>query len=133
VNPHELPQDVEAFIRGHIRSVLQLEVLLLLHKVPERWWTPEEVDRELRSAVATTRQVLHDLCNAGLIQVQGEAAVSFRFAPMAEQDRAVVNALSERSRTHFHLVVETIYTPGRASLQDFADAFTFKKGGHDDG
>jgi hypothetical protein len=133
MSSRELPRDVEAFIRAHIRSVTQLEVLLLLHKFPERWWTPEEVDRELRSAVATTRQHLDELCKAGLVAMQAEAAPTFRFAPTGDRDRAVVDALSERFRTHFHTVVETIYTPGRGSLQDFADAFTFKKGGQDDG
>lgn len=133
MSPRELPRDVEAFIRAHIRSVTQLEVLLLLHGSPERWWTPEEVDRELRSAAATTRQHLDDLCAAGLVEIQGEAGPAFRFAATDDRDRAVVEALSERFRTHFHTVVETIYTPGRGSLQDFADAFTFKKGGKDDG
>jgi hypothetical protein len=133
VNSPALSRDVEAFIRAHVRSVLQLEILLLLHKSPEQWWTPEQVDREVRSAVDTTRQHLQKLCDAGLIEMQSGADPSFQFAPKDERDRAVVDTLSERFRTHFHTVVEAIYSPGRGALQDFADAFTFKKGGHDDG
>src|SRR5690606_17703063 len=40
--------EVRAFIAGQIESVVQLEMLLLLHTDPMRAWSPDELAKELR-------------------------------------------------------------------------------------
>lgn len=44
----EADRAVLEFIREHVSSVIELEVLLLLDKQPARGWTAKEVARELR-------------------------------------------------------------------------------------
>ena len=66
LDPPSLPGPVARFIEGHIHSVLQLEILLLLREhVGE--WTPARVASELRFTEQSAELRLVDLSLRGLL------------------------------------------------------------------
>lgn len=128
-----MTEEIKALIRAHIRSIMQLEVLLHLHRSPERGWTAEEINRELRSSLDATGEHLRALCASGLVQEEPGKPSRFRYAPSRAEDHECVVALAVLFKERFHMVAEIIYAPERKNVQAFADAFKIKKGGHDDG
>lgn len=44
-----IPPEIDAFLAGHVDTVEQLEVLLLLHQDADRTWTAEDVAKVLYS------------------------------------------------------------------------------------
>lgn len=125
--------DVKQLLRTHIRSMIQLEVLLLLHRLPERWHSAATVNDALRSSIASTRTHLEELCRTGLIECQPGDDALYRFAPSRPEDVEVVGKLAILFRDRFHSIVDLIYASRRSSALAFADAFRVKKGGKDDG
>ena len=55
VTADQLSPEVHALLRSHIETVLQLELLLLLHRDPNQWWTAEAVHRAHPSTIDATR------------------------------------------------------------------------------
>lgn len=130
----QLSPEVHALLRSHIETVLQLELLLLLHRDPNQWWTAEAVHRAHPSTIDATRGYLHALCVARLVECRDEAEPLFRFAPARPQDAATVGVLAALFRTHYYSIVEAIYAPRRRDIHAFADAFKLnKKKGDGDG
>lgn len=83
------PEIVESFVRTHVRSVEQLEVLLLLRRAQNETWTPETMARELRIDVASARRRLEDLRRAGFAR-DGDFHGRFVYAlGSAERERAL--------------------------------------------
>jgi hypothetical protein len=133
VASREVPPEIEAFLQAHIRSVMQLEVLLLLHREADRWWTASGANLELRSSLDATYKHLRDLCDSKLVEIRPGAEPQFRFAPAKPEDLVLVASLAELFRTRFYSVVESVYTSERKGIRAFADAFKLKKGGPDNG
>lgn len=114
----------EAFVRDHIQSAEELETLLLLYRSTERWWTIDEIARELHLDRSSTRRALERL-SGPFLEVRLEADVCFRFATLNEERERLTARLDDayhRDRTALmHLV-------GRGgAARDFADAFRLKK------
>lgn len=129
----DIHADVKQLVRTHIRSMIQLEVLLFLHRRPEHWHSAAEVNDALRSSIAATRTHLEELCGSALIECQPGTDSRYRFAPSRPGDVEVVDKLAILFRDRFHSIVDLIYASRRSSALAFADAFKIKKGGKDDG
>lgn len=122
---------VRAFVRAHVRSMLQLETLLLLARDPARWWSASEVGRELRSDPEASAAQLERLGAQGLLAQKPGEPHMFQYAPREQAHRVVVTALEQMHRERFHALVDLIYARDRAQV--FADAFKLKKSEDDDG
>jgi hypothetical protein len=133
VSADQLPADVTLFLRTHIPTVLQLELLLLLHGNADRWWTAESANREHQSTVDATRRYLQTLCDAKLLECRSEIEPQFKFAAEREQDRATIAVLARLFRTHYYSIVDAIYAPRRKDIHDFAEAFRLNKKKDGDG
>src|SRR5215204_4843503 len=68
VPPGELPKDVMQLLKERIRSIEQLEMLLLLHQSGQRAWTSAEVYEKIRSSERSVAQALEELCQKGLLK-----------------------------------------------------------------
>lgn len=126
-----IPDETRAFVRAYVRSMLQLETLLLLAREPERRWTASGVGRELRSSADASSAQLERLQQLSLLAVEPGPEPAYHFAPRNEAHRAIVATLEQLHRERFHAVVDMIYARDRAQV--FADAFKLKKGEDDDG
>jgi hypothetical protein len=122
----ELTAEIEAFLREHIESFEELEVLLLVHERSEVAWTNQEVAAELRIGAEATQRALRRLLEIELVE-QVSPEPRYRYNPSAPQawradetakayqaDRlAILNALSKQAIERIRM----------SAARTFADAF----------
>jgi hypothetical protein len=117
------------FIHTAVPSVSVAEVLLLLFKHPDRWWTLPELCRELPPDVNITETdasiCLETLQSRGLVEFDDRKLVRYRAASDAleAQVRTLAQAYNERPVT----LIRMIYALRDPKIQSFADAFKFRK------
>jgi hypothetical protein len=103
-----------------------LEVLLLVHSDPERWWTPTEVYDSVRSSRASIAQRLEDFTAARFLTKSGNEPPTYRYTPDDKLGRAV-DETAAAYRTWRVRVIETIFAAEVDPLKSFSDAFKFRK------
>lgn len=118
------PEDVEPFVRGHVRSIEELEALLLLYRSRTRWWTAEEVGEALHLAPSAARPALERLCGA-FLEVRIESEVRFRFATLNADRERLTAGLAQAYHQDRSSVLQMLGRPRAA--RDFADAFRLKE------
>ena len=118
--------DLLAFIRGSVRSVWALELLLLMRNRRDRSWTAEELVHELRASMPLVGDVLSTFEAAGLVKrVDGER---YAYAPASAALERYCDTLDQAYRERPVSVVNAIVTAPNDKLQNFADAFRLKRG-----
>jgi hypothetical protein len=107
-----LPEIAERFVRRHIRSIGELEVLVLLARDPQRWWSADAVNDELRASVESSRQHLRNLVTAYLVEHKGfgKDAV-FRFCANDPATAHVVHLLAQLLKYRLPALIQLIYEP----------------------
>jgi hypothetical protein len=89
----DLPSDVQLFLRDHIDSLEQLEILLLFQRCEQIWSAPG-VAEELSIGASAAEEALRALCERGLLGIATEPS-QFRYAPSSPALAAVVKHLAE--------------------------------------
>jgi hypothetical protein len=132
VSEADIREDVRRFLAQHIESVVQLEVLLLLHAHPDREFSPQQVASELRIDVAGAEEQLSRLCAAGLLTCGSPPDVHYRFQPatpeLADTATAVARAYTDRRVT----MISLIYSKPVDKIKIFTDAFRLRREKPDD-
>lgn len=119
-----VPAPVEQFIVGHIESVAQLEILLLLRAAGDKLWTAEEVSRALVTQSPDTAATwLGDLVQRGLAR---EEDGSYRYAPPAELERTL-DSLAEAYARYRVSVIGLIFAKPSERITLFSDAFKIRR------
>jgi hypothetical protein len=123
-----IPVEVRQFVEKYIRSLDQLEVLLLVSALPDREWTVDDVYNVVRSSPTVVAERLEFFANAGMLVRSGTPPV-YRYQPRTEQLGHAISSISAAYKLSRHRIVELIYAPSRTddSLTSFTDAFRFKK------
>lgn len=117
------------FLHAAIPSVAAAELLLLIFKHPDRWWTLPELAGELPPDVNITESdtvtCLEALHSHGLVEFDDKKRVRYRAASDAldAQVRTLQQAYNERPVT----LIRMIYALRDSKIQSFADAFKFRK------
>ncbi len=114
-------------MRRHIQSLEQLEVLLLLHRQPERAWTASEVYDVVRSSQASITARLHAFTADGFLVTAPGPPPTFRFSPQDQNLRAAVDETATAYQTRRVRIIEAIFAPAADPVQSFADAFKLRK------
>jgi predicted ArsR family transcriptional regulator len=128
-----IPDNVRGLIIERISSVLQLEILLLLHGQPGRRWSAQDVAGELRIDVTWAEGQLHELCGGGLLACHaggagaGAAAAVYQYGPAAEERRRAVDDLARVYAERRVTVVSMIFSKPTEKIRTFADAFRLRK------
>lgn len=122
-----LPPEIVRFINEHVKSIAQLEALLLLASRPADALTAEQLARELYISGDVMGQLLGEWRQLGLLQASEDATPTYRFAPAEASNVELIKQLAELYAARRVTIVTLIYTqpPGRA--QSFADAFKLRK------
>lgn len=120
-----LPEDLAQFIRKHVRSLSALEILLQIYQTRERPWTPEDLNRELRSSRQLVAEVLSRFERSEL--VARDAVGRYQWAPASPELQRMVVHLEEAYATYPFSVIKTIYATQVEHIQALADAFRMKK------
>ena len=133
-----LPKDVQAFLRDHMESYEQLEILLLLRTRRGDFWAPGAVSGELHLPELVAEQALLALRQHGLLSVEVlPNSQRFRFRPESAELEALVEKLAEAYADHRIEVVRLMTASSIERLRaraarTFANAFLLgKKGGKD--
>ena len=122
--PDEIPAPVLQFLADHIRSIAQLELLLMLHRERQRTWTIAEAAKELYTAVSMTEPLLESLRAIGLVSLQGDR---YQYDPKSKSLDGIVDDLSQLYQQRRVTIINLIYSAPVQKLQDFADAFRIRK------
>jgi hypothetical protein len=120
----DFPADVKEFIRKHIHSIAQLEVLLLIGREPQRAWTTDEITSRLYLRTQMVAALLTDIVRRGFA-VQEEGC--FRYQPANDIDRQLIERLAEVYQVRRVAVTTEIFSKPREFARAFADAFRLRK------
>ena len=127
-----LPDELLAFLRRHVHSVEQLEILLLLFMHRDKQWSATDVSREMRGSAASASARLAELAGSGLLVEHG-AATAFSYRSASDHDASVA-LLAATYAERRHAVIEAIFARPKESMEMFAEAFRFRRRrGDDDG
>ena len=121
-----LPTSVQQFLSKYIRSLEQLEVLLLLRNSASRSWTSAEVYEIVRSSRASVEERLGSFVQLGFLAREPGPPSSFRYAPKGNLGAAVDETAGAYQKWRVR-VIEAIFTPVVDPAQRFADAFKVRK------
>ncbi|MEW6272677.1 MAG: hypothetical protein AB1689_25640 [Thermodesulfobacteriota bacterium] len=128
-----IPEHVQRFVREHIDSVEQLDVLLLLFRTSPREWSAVAVSRELRIDPVSAARRLDDFHARELLTVRaGDEALLYSYVRGGPNDEAIADlatAYAERRTTLIQFIFEA---PSR-DVRVFADAFRLRKKDKDRG
>lgn len=119
------PANVDRFLRGSVRSVWELELLLLFHRQRTRSWTADELVRELRASILVVGDALDALQKAGLVGKSGDDA--YQFWPISPDLDQLVTEVAAAYASSPAAVTKTILSAPSSSVRTFADAFRIKK------
>ena len=122
------PARVAEFTLRHLKTIEDLQVLIICMDDADRWWSPENIARHLGLTPGQARRVLDRLVRSNLCDIRVSGEVKYRFSPGTPQLEADASVwLAEYRRNPLSVV--TLLT-GRRSLRDFADAFRIRR--HED-
>lgn len=127
-SPHTEPEktvspNVHQLIERHIRSVTEIEVLLLLYRAPETFWGASAAASVVGARAEDVRAHFGRFEAAGLVE-RGQQTDAYRFAPASEETRAAVAGLATAYADNRNGVLR-IVIGSLAQISAFSDAFRF--------
>jgi len=121
-----IPDDVLRFIARYIDSAEQLDLLLLLHRDPERAWASSAAAEAVYSVPASSERRLHALAEQGL--AERGAGGAYAYAPRDPELADTVERLAQAYRSNRAGVITAVFERQTADpVRSFADAFKFKR------
>lgn len=123
--PTDLPASIRAFLARHIRSVEQLEILLLFARAPGSVWSSKKVYDTILSTPHSVERWLEEMTRNGLLEKVADPASSYRLRTN-EDVVSQTGLLAELYRISPVRVIEAIYRRDTIAAQSFADAFKLK-------
>jgi hypothetical protein len=122
-----LSNDAREFLRAHIQSLEQLEILAILRSDPEREWTAAAIYERILSSERSIAGRLSQFVDSGLVSTSDSSPPAFRYAPRDPVLDRGAEATLQAYRDRRVLVIETIFRPESDPAQSFSDAFRFKQ------
>ena len=123
-----LPWELKAFVSQFCDSIALIDVLLLLHKQPDRDWTAEEIRAELRSSLHSVELQLRKIVTMELAATKSGPPQTYRFEASSPTTHAIVTELSRQYSSHRSSIISLIYEKDRDSdINAFTDGFRFRK------
>ncbi len=105
-----IPADLVAFILGNLRSVEQLDILLLLFRGRSETFTTDRIDQHLRTnAVSITRRI-KDLQSRNLVVGSVSAGVDVYQITEDSNVLRVCHELAYYYASHQSVIIELIYS-----------------------
>jgi hypothetical protein len=120
-----LPPNVDRFLRDAVRSVWELELLLLFHRQRTRLWMADELVRDLRASILIVGDSLGALQKAGLVSKNADE--QYQYWPVSPELDHLVEEVAAAYASSPVAVTEAILSAPNSSIRIFADAFKLKK------
>jgi hypothetical protein len=128
-----VPAPVRSFLAGHVRSIAELETLVLLLHNARQWWTAESLADELGLSVREAGAALEGLARRNLLDVRLAEEVCFQYKPASDEQDAAVRELDRTYAAHRAAVAALVAAPPLDDVRAFADAFRILKKEDKDG
>ena len=122
----DIPDAVQRLILEKLDSISQLEMLLLLHRDPERGWTADQIGTELRIDPGWAAEQLAVLESRGLVAPLGEAS-SYHFRPGTPEAESAVKALATCYADRRVAIIALLYSRPIDRIRVLADAFRVRR------
>ena len=122
-----IPQEVRSLIANHIDSVVQLEILLLLHASPGAEFSGADISTQLRIDAGWAEGQLAELCARGLLKCSDQTPRKYQFGPRDSRLVAATNELARAYSDRRVSIISLIFSKPVDKIQSFADAFRFRK------
>ncbi|MGA8808436.1 MAG: hypothetical protein WB973_11210 [Thermoanaerobaculia bacterium] len=119
-----LQQSVMEFISRYVDSMETLEIILLLQRAPDTFWTGSAIDSHFGMKQGTAEKRLHGLLQNRLVS-RGTSG-GYRYAPKDEELRAGVSALAIAYAERRAVVANIVFSENLERLRAFSDAFKVK-------
>ncbi|WP_372394806.1 hypothetical protein ABMY26_02015 [Azospirillum sp. HJ39] len=119
-----LSDDALTLLRGSIRSVWALELLLLLRRHSDRDWSNADLVRELRGSEVVVQEALAGFRGAGLLVAQPDG--SHRYQPAAPMLDQWVEEIEQAYAIRPSAIIREIFAAPGNKVQIFADSFRFR-------
>jgi hypothetical protein len=127
-----LSVETQLAIAECVRSVEELEILMVLARNRERYWSPDTVAVETGLPAQLATVALEALGSRNLLDVRIGAAVLYRLDPASSECGVMVDRTLEAARNQRSQVLRAILQ-GRSAARDFADAFKVTRKRRSDG
>ena len=127
VSESAFSKELDAFIADEIKSLEQLEILLLLSGNPHKWWSVATVYEVIKSSTASVAARLEELVARGVIRGEKGAETRYQFSPEDQSLWRIVTELREAYKERPVKVVQAIYSKPPDAVQEFAKAFRLRK------
>jgi hypothetical protein len=121
-----VPQRVRSLLASHVQTLEHLEVLALLCRDPERWWSAEGVAEELGISAGSAGARLEDLSSRMLLDARVAEAVMFRYNPVTDALRSSADDLARLYSDRPLQVIALVNALATAAIRGFADAFRIR-------
>lgn len=119
-----VPDEVKRFLTQYVRSIAQLEILLLVSDSPDRWWIAKEIYKILLSNEALVEKSLAEFTKNGLMRKSDAGA--YQFSP-TDETRGLVKLSAEIYRERPARIAQLIYETPLSEIEEFAKAFRIRK------
>jgi DNA-binding IclR family transcriptional regulator len=123
-----ISEDLKAFIKNQIRTVLRLEVLLLLHREQSRSFTPADVASELGFENDIAEEQLRSLAALGLLAQLNTNNARYSYHPVNIALGSMVAELAEAYSTRRVPILSLILKEPNDRIRLFAEAFRLIRG-----
>ena len=119
-----IPNDVLEFLLAYIDSIVELEALLLLRSDADQTWTVTSMSKRL--------YIEESLCAAVLSHLEADGLCAsteglYRYALSGTPEHETVGLLA-RTYAHYLIPVTNVIHGKPPRIQQFADAFRFRRG-----
>lgn len=121
-----LDSEIQHFISFHIKSVAELETLLLLYRNPSKAWAAEEISRELRSNPSYAESLLQQLARTGLVEKRA-GTQTYILKSDLDHEMNLISQIEARYKTRRFSMINLIYESPTEKIKTFADAFKLRK------
>ena len=110
-----VPPSLHALIATLVSSAADLELLLLLHRSPDTYWSATAAAATLGASEERMYAALQSLQQRGLVE-QARETVAFRYRPRKDEDRRAVDALASADDQQRVAVLEAVRAAAAAPL-----------------
>ena len=117
-----MSRNVKRFVRESFGSLLELDIVLLMHGRRPTWCTAEDLAVDLRIRASQAQAALERLAARNLLDVRIGGKLSYSLSPVAAEDLAMLDELAADP----YAAREYLLRASRASARRFAEAFRLR-------
>ncbi len=120
-----LPPDIRDFIVEHFDSAEAVEIVLLLRRSPNTFWSPAAVAQQLGIQEDAAFRKMNTLARTKILSA-AEQSSAFRYDAQDEKLAAGIAGLADVYSTRRTSVINAIYSASLERLRSFSNAFKLK-------